>query len=443
MSTQDVSQFLYSTESLKAILSELKKDDRVMERILHKHFKAVLDSRVKSKPIKAFRTFDQMRWKSDNVVPYSALENMQEYYKLALLNPHSGQRKLMIGLFEFILQSLDHLQCNAEDLLVVYAGASGKASAVIAHLFPQIKIILYDPEENTTDLIPSAHRKNCRIFETTPDLSKICWNDPNKNMFVFTKEAGWFTDAIAQSMRTQVLPMSGRKYIAFVSDVRREATEENIVEDMRDQARWTILLQADSYMYKFRVPYDTTLYQKYFDDYLDEALRKKTRNKEKPENNGENIFYLQGKLHIQLFGPPHTIEMRLIGTPDKRGKYLFTNYSAKTLEDKMALFNIAYRSHALLERDGFIGNYDNLFEHLLMIQYLERKGEDTSIRSAQELSFTINKMMLGEKQASESFNPKPFVERNLAKKLKGEPIPPLLQNIMNIEGIKIKTGSRY
>jgi len=336
----------------------------------------------------------------EDTIPFRSIENVHAVYSLGWLNHHAGQRKLFLGLLDCVLKMLEDFSCRDEDILLVYAGASGKASAVLTELFPRIKIILFDPDENTTRLIPATlSRKNAyQVF--THNLCqdayhiKIQWNHPNINMYICTQNAGWFDDAVARIIRDDIFPRSERRYNLFISDIRVSVDETAIQTDMKAQARWTMLSGADMYMLKFRLPYDESLYVSY--DYVcdSDQTREQTKTGREMEgktrvenelrrhyviqdtdNREKSIMYLDGNLVVQLHAPQMSAELRLIGKPvirDKqKKKYVFRYYDVHAIEDKMVLFNLVYRSHAQFACDDIFGKYEHISDVILVRRYAE------------------------------------------------------------------------
>jgi hypothetical protein len=135
-------------------------------------------------------------------------------------------------------------------------------------------------------------------------------------------------------------------------------------------------MRADAYGFKFRMPYGDApgadgpallaAYARAFD--LRRAagaarvdLREPGARAAKPGH----IDYLDGELYLQAYGRPMTGEVRLLGFREDDGSYRLRRYAVGKHEAKMAVFNAAYRGHALF--DGFAAaGYDAAAElHIL------------------------------------------------------------------------------
>jgi hypothetical protein len=189
--------------------------------------------------------------------------------------------------------------------------------------------------------------------------------DPTKRIVVFTDKAGWFSDDVARAVRAA----NPRKHLLFISDIRSLVGEEDIAVDMRRQARWTLLTGADFFMFKFRIPYLTPENEKailasYSDlgpieDGTGEHL---VRTKDVAASATKMIPYLKGGLYIQLYGRPHTVELRMIGSRRKDGKYATQMFDVRDIEGKMALFNTVHRSHVSYKFGSTVGDFDHISE---------------------------------------------------------------------------------
>jgi len=367
-------------------------DDRC---VLAHHFDVAIASY--SDPLPLFRSLDDARL--EPLLRYSKVNATPDVRKLTITNSHDGQRKLTMALLEFVADSLMRLSCSPRDVVLVYAGASGLAGAVAASIFPGLRLLLYDPHPNTLSNIPSSFHDKA-VFRDTYRVHPSLYN--TRKMAVFTDRAGWFRDEVAEYCRDTVFPYYGAKHMLFVSDVRGKTGELDIAANMRDQMRWTVVIGCSGYMHKFKIPYMD-------DAHAAEVLR---TYREAPESDlppdaiergdqegGGNdrvgsFPYLDGRLHVQVYGPQRTAELRLIGfsldtTPSlpmfryqkrllndagkrafpeevpqkgegeggieggahgackkKKKRYRLRTYVAQDVEDRMATFNVFYRCHS-------------------------------------------------------------------------------------------------
>lgn len=286
-----------------------------------------------------FRTLEEWELKQSDVPTYSEVAALGSCNALNVVNCHNGQRKLTMSVLEFLCVTLDRLKCDPAHLVVVYAGASGLAATIAARLFPTIKFVLYDPAPNTTELIDRTLegvevRTQARpTSSSSSSSSKFDWGDNNNRVIVYSGEAGWFTDEVAAYLERSL--KKTKTTIAFISDIRVSNDEESIVKDMLNQQRWTAILGASAYMFKFRVPYDAGLLSRY-----------RANPADLPTDLPNNVMpYLDGRLYIQLYPRPTTAELRLIGFRASATHYRMRMYDTREIEGRMALFNLVYRSN--------------------------------------------------------------------------------------------------
>lgn len=334
-----------------------------------------------SRPLKMYRTVEDM--KLGNLVSYHELEKYNRnpvqniVRQLSLLNCHDGQRKLVMGMLDFLSTAMHALKCDQNDVFVVYAGSSGLASAVAAAVFPNIQIILYDPADNTLEFMPKQYKNISNIYRKS---STLPLNDGYtfSQLTVFTKQAGYFTDETAKYIKETMFPFSKRKHLLFVSDIRSEETSEvHIARDMVNQMRWTMMLQASAYMHKFRSPYiDAANKTEIMSIYENiEHLPKEAYSVSKvttDTNDSDNSFmYLKGKLHVQLYGGQRTMELRLVGAPHPTThKFVLKRYNINKIEDTMAIFNAVYRNHCNYRshNNELVSNYEKVAEEYIISQ---------------------------------------------------------------------------
>lgn len=300
------------------------------------HLRAVAASF--ERPLPLVRTVDEFA--CEPCVSYEEVERSVTCSMLSSLNCHNGQRKLTLSLLEFIASAVSQLRCELRDVCIVYAGASGMASVVAASVFPDIQILLYDPDPNTTALMPPfADKVVYRHVAPSYDLD-------HHRLVVFTSAAGWFDDNVARALRASIK----RPRLLFVSDVRVKADEGLIVQDMINQQRWAGILRCDAFMLKFRLPYawSTSVADAYKRAHqLAVGNSGRGGGKAIAHPPGARVFpYLAGRMYIQLYGRPRTCELRLVGFAKKEGALTYKLYDIAEIESKMAVFNALYRSHA-------------------------------------------------------------------------------------------------
>lgn len=311
------------------------------------------------KPLKVERHLNKM-----NITPlisYYQTETSQIFRKLSLLNCHNGQKKLTMSLLEFMTISLKKLKKQETDVLLVYAGASGLACGILSRFFPSLEMLLYDPDENVVKYMPKDI-----------DIQVIKNNKTNykegKLITIFTDKEGYFNDETTVFCNN--LAKQSQKSILFVSDVRSSDTRQlTIMNDMKNQMKWTIQIQAAMYMHKFTIPFLSPKLKEFLmSQYNNMSFIENIKGTVKFPNivpNENSIPYLSGDLYIQLYGPQRTAELRLIGNPVAR-KYNVTRFDVEEIENKMSLFNSIYRSNTVFQYNSIRGTYEQVAEYMVI-----------------------------------------------------------------------------
>jgi len=300
------------------------------------HLRNVL--KTYEKPLDIPRTFNDLENFFENTPPldYETISSNDNLKWMSILNSHTGQRKLAYGLLDFVNKSISELNCKDEDVYLVYPGASSIAASSVACFYPNIKIIMFDKDKSLKDLIPSMMKKKITLFNSlSHDILKV--TTPMVGII------DWFSDETCEVIKNTLFPMSKRKYLLFVSDIRKDTDNLSIVNDMKNQMKWIMDIQSDAYMVKFRIPYlDESKKQEIYDMYNEMSKGLPiVKDKEK-----EGFLYLQGSLQLQSFGPQRTTELRLIHV-DPSKQFSVTYYNPNLIEDIMSTFNSFYRNNAL------------------------------------------------------------------------------------------------
>lgn len=411
--------FWQSLPYLKRILPQFENSQIPIEKHFTKPIKVAIDSFRRPKPL--HRTLEDLDIPSSN--PYHQIATSSLIRDLSLYNCHDGQKKLTMSLLEFLSLAMEKLKCTDKDILVIYAGSSGRASAVALNVFPDIQIALYDPDANTLTQMPPSIKNSNRYMTVYRQTNQVAQNLLEwRSLMVFTGKAGWFTDQTAEYIRQILFPLSKRKHLLFVSDIREEATEEKIVQDMKSQMRWTLVLNADAYMFKFRLPYTERghLPRNIKMMYQDLShLNRKTGTSQNldtrqnldsiPTNKAmashpNTILYLEGEMFLQIYAPQRTTELRLIGFKNQK-KYKLCFYDAAEIENKMAVFNTIFRPYVLYvlyasnENSDEEGNkktiiassYENLSEYLIIrsCARMRRNKDETAAAPSFSFSFSL------------------------------------------------------
>jgi hypothetical protein len=200
-----------------------------------------------------------------------------EYERTTSTARHIGQLKLLLSEIEFLTpyRNTEHT--------VIYAGASpGLHIPKLAEMFPLTRFTLIDPQPSAVKAVPG------RI-----EIIEEC-----------------MTNRLAAALWTR------SSHILLISDVRigastiRETNRDQqirIQRDMDAQMVWHEILNPVASMFKFRLPWDLDTHTK----------------------------YLEGRIHLPVFGKRLTHESRLIV---ERGAKLIP-YDNRRYERQMAHFN--------------------------------------------------------------------------------------------------------
>jgi len=232
---------------------------------------------------------------------------------------HWGQRKLLLSEIEFLtLVGPGQL----EGATVVYAGAApGTHVEYLSRLFPGVRFVLVDPAPFTV-----------RASENVVIRVEL------------------FTDELAEEMKGLYGPR-----VYFISDIRtadpdrdsHEQSESKIKWDMAAQMRWHLLLGSQRSMLKFRLPWDH-----------------------------ERSEYLDGDVHLPVWGPQTTTESRLITKAGEPGAVRV--YDHKRYERQMFYFNCVTRVSLYkheVTAPGLDHCYDCAAEAHILEAYVKRVWE--------------------------------------------------------------------
>lgn len=260
-----------------------------------------------NRPILLSRKFDPSMILLSKDTPRRAYSRRHGDVKRA---PKWGQMKLLLGEILWLTKHLDRVKCP-EIILVVMGAAPGMHYAALAQMFDEIKEI--------------------HLWDSNPFAKDLDVDNPRIKLF---RQRMYEQDAV--NYANSKLP------IFFVSDIRsvgvgmtkengEKVTERDIEEGVwRDhelQRNVMELIQPESSLLKFRLPY-------YF-----------------PHKNWQplNKNYLAGQIYVQCFGPPSTTETRLVPrkldekTPDGRMQWAKNEYSVQDYEEKLFHVNTAIR----------------------------------------------------------------------------------------------------
>lgn len=324
---------------------------------------------------------------------------------------HWGQRKLFWSEFEFLQMAMQKFKTDFTDYTLVYVGAAPNGYIkLIRDYFPKLRMILYDPAR----------------------FDDHAYNDAM--ITVKTGKNGFFTDDTVP----EVIELCRGRHILFVSDIRMTPTESAIYADMLSQQRWTVRLQADMTMLKFRLPYDVpeNMNVDYADvskiSDLDGIITIPDMSAKKPSS----FLYLRGHIQLQIYAPVSSTETRLIVYGKARKKsgttkltYDMQLYDYKEYESQMNYFNMVsrqslykYKSSNLMKEHllGYDDGYESVSEYFIMYNYLkfmnernernEHKSEKQLTRDCIKNLYIIDRFMIEKfgKQLIDCIMPKKF-----------------------------------
>lgn len=268
---------------------------------------------------------------------------------------HWGQKKLLLSEIQFFTRICKTLNIKSlKDFAVVYIGsAGGHHLPILYNLFPDLIWLLYDPAP----------------------FSKDVTKHPTKDKSVFIYNM-YFTDDTLEHVRKNC---QGRK-ILFISDIRVETKEEDIIKDMRNQAFWGTELNSPFMLHKFRLPYEEleTIPKSNLQFKLNEKL---FINPNLKTTKYKNMLYLKGDIYLQIFPPPYSGELRLF-VEQKNGKYEFAEYDYLDIENRLVYFNSYIRPYF------YCSNDDKICKEYKYINYIP--GYDTSVECLMEYKVVID-----------------------------------------------------
>ena len=249
-----------------------------------------------------------------------------------LLNCHIGHIKLLCVILEFLIQCQKN-NFDMNNLFIIYIGsAPGISLNIIDILYPNILWLLYD--------------KN-----------KFLINNTNNN---FTFMHQYFEDDdIIEAKKLYI--KSNRKHFIYICDMRADVSEEAIMNDMIKQQKWLIELNCDAYCLKMRLPY--YLGDKYYDYELPKCFNTI------PKKSINEILYINGTIHLQVFAPKRSTETRLMGFKP----YELQVYNIKEYEGKCMYFNSHVRAttYSYKGSDKYLlySEFDNVKEYYIYYNY--------------------------------------------------------------------------
>ena len=317
------------------------------------------DINYRTKPCNEFNEIFRILHNNYNYLPYGILDKKN-------INCHDGQRKLLFSEIEFY--TLVSQKYDLKNILVVYAGSGeGIHEQVIFNLFPELDFYFCDP-------IKFLFKHPLLYNKDRVRINNNYYNDETwKDIFKFNKK---------------------NKNIVFISDIRGDVTEEDIMNNMIQQQKWTIQLNSVAYMLKFRLPYLDNNFNKSLITYKLPKEVKVNKSYNNLENEVNNInekydfYYLKGSIYIQLYSPTLSSETRLIYVRDKNEKFIIQKYNIENYDGNMYYFNQIDRSKKYKYKDsnlmkyhilGYDDSYESVSEYYIIDKYFNEKETSSNI----------------------------------------------------------------
>lgn len=259
---------------------------------------------------------------------------------------HWGQKKLLLTEIQFLTQVCKKVKSLSEYTIVYIGSADGRHFPIVYNMFPGLVWLLYDPNK----------------------FSKGVMNHPdiNKSIFVYNM---FFTDETISHVKSH----SKSRKILFISDIRVMPSEEAVMVDMINQAKWSMALGADFMMFKFRLPYTTKENPVIPKTIKDLRIDSKLVANPNIIAQKDEMLYLKGDMFLQVYPPIHSTEVRLHVEKSRDGKYELATYNYKDIEEKMFYYNTYMRG---------VNDVDDAKNNIYDLEYIP--GYDTSLECLME-----------------------------------------------------------
>lgn len=297
-------------------------------------------------------------------------ENNLFYFPIR--NVHWGQLKLFYSEFELLLKISKYEKTNdLSHMLFVYIGAApGDHTPLLLKYFPTMHMLLYDPRRFNEKLT-----KHERVIIKTGD------------------PAGWFSDNTINEVKT----IANNREIVFISDIRREVNEPEILTDMINQQKWGVMLNAKYIFLKLRMPYlkpNEYHLLNYDISQIKNKINKPIQNKNEKHKSDDNLMYLKGAIYSQIYPKDKSTETRLLAKRKQNGTYNMTNYSIYQYDKALSYYNLEIRPtcHYYKKSDDQINyvlgsdtSYDSVGEYYFWFKYCKMfKSNDDNHTNAIE-----------------------------------------------------------
>jgi hypothetical protein len=247
----------------------------------------------------------------------------------------------------------------------VYIGsAPGIHLPLLYDMYPTVDWLLYDP----------------RPFDRA-----VAKHPAGRRVTINTGEArGMFDDTKIPEVRAAAAASKG---LLFISDIRDEPTDEQVVQDMIIQARWLVRASAQYGLLKIRFPYE---HRGRTWNPAPETLGLPTLPEGGPPPAVGHFTYLDGELRIQVNAPVSSTEMRLIvQRQPEPPHYTLRAYDIEHLEQVMHTYNDGVRTQRFLP---------SATDHLSRALIATTPGYDASYESCCEIGL-LRRQPLGAPQS--------------------------------------------
>lgn len=169
--------------------------------------------------------------------------NSQTIFPKCLTVVHWGQLKMFLNTLQFLIKKNKE---QIKEFNIIYPGsARGDNIILLSKMFPNTRWYLIDPAPFHKDLY-----NNNQIIEIRNEI---------------------FTDDIAKEYSLKLK----NKFYVFISDIRFDNKNENIINDQINNINWFKITNAEFAWLKFRCPYDNKNYEYYDGDIYIQPYAKK------------------------------------------------------------------------------------------------------------------------------------------------------------------------
>lgn len=303
---------------------------------------------------------------TDPILPYNILDNSEtiteENIYTSFNNCHWGALKLFYSEMEFLVKCSKYIDITK--CLIVYIGAASgyRLKHLFLKFFPNTKYLLYDPNP----------------FEI----------DNDENFIIKTGSEGWFSD----NKISEILEIANGREILYLSDIRISSSDsyekEKIIHDnLQDQQRWGVMMNAKFMLLKFRMFF----YQKdpneidFINNKLTDSYKDKLiydYDKKKHENKNRYFLHLDGDIYTQIYAGKRSTETRLFVKRDNN-KYRMRYYDNIEYEGLLNYFNLKIRSEPIIYKESDIikkyipgsdVTYTSASEYYIICKYLRKNN---------------------------------------------------------------------